>query len=244
MPTGKPPPGCVALEAIRPRDGKRWEVYLRQSKIEATAKRGMGAARELAYLVPFVLQNPTAVFRGVREEGASQWLCDVGSPPDAYNHKTGERLRPWADQVFLVSPMTNEEFAQLVLSKVPPDHEFKPSADYDADGDCIEFIAAPDSYYAERIDALVTVYRSQETDEIVGSLIKGVRKFIGNVMRNAPGFKIEIRDGRIKLVHIFTARLWAEAMDPNDVPGVTYQKLRQKAEETGAEVDVRDLALT
>jgi hypothetical protein len=102
MPTGKPPPGCVAIEAVSPKDGKRCEVFLRQSKIEATAKRGMGAARELAYLVPFVLQNPNAVYRGVREEGESQWLCYAGSPPDAYNHKTGERLRPWAGQVFLV----------------------------------------------------------------------------------------------------------------------------------------------
>jgi hypothetical protein len=30
----------------------------------------------------------------------------------------------------------------------------------------------------------------------------------------------------------------------NPIPGVTYQKLRDKAEETGAEVDVGDLALT
>ena len=140
--------------------------------------------------------------------------------------------------------MTNEDFAQLVLSKVPTDHTFRPVASYDADGDCIEFIAAPDSYYAERIDPLVTVYRSQETDEVVGSLIKGVRKFLGNVLRSAPGFKIEIRDGRIKLVHLFTARLWSEAMDPNAVPGITYRKLRERAEETGAEVDVGDLALT
>lgn len=140
--------------------------------------------------------------------------------------------------------MTNDDFAQLVLSKVPADHVFKPVAQYDPDGDCIEFIAAPDSYYAVRIDPLVTVYRSQETNEVVGSLIKGVRKFLGNVLRSAPGFKIEIRDGRIKLVHLFTARLWSEAMDPNAVPGITYRKLRERAEETGAEVDVGDLALT
>lgn len=140
--------------------------------------------------------------------------------------------------------MTNEDFAQLVLSKAPADYQFQPSAYYDPDGDCIEFIAAPDSYYAERIDALVTVYRSQETNEVVGSLIKGVRKFLGNVLRHAPGFRIEIRDGRIKLVHLFTARLWSEPMDPDAVPGVTYRKLRERAEETGAEVDVGDLALT
>jgi len=89
-------------QAINPTDGKRWEVYLRASKLDSTAKRGMGAARELAYLVPFVLQHPNAIFRGVREEGESQWLCYVGSPADAYNHKTGDPVRPWSGQVFLV----------------------------------------------------------------------------------------------------------------------------------------------
>lgn len=140
--------------------------------------------------------------------------------------------------------MTNDEFAALVLSKVPPGQAFKPTAYYDADGDCIEFISAPDSYYAERIDSLLTVYRSQETNEIVGSLIKGVRQFIQQVVQRAPGFRIEVRDGRIKLTHLFTAKLWTQSMDANAVPGIVYQKLRDQAEETGAEADVGDLALT
>lgn len=75
--------------------------------------------------------------------------------------------------------MSNEDFAQFVLSKVPANHSFRPSAFYDADGDCIEFIVAPDSYYVERVDSIVTVYRSQETNEVVGSLITGVRKLLG-----------------------------------------------------------------
>lgn len=102
MPASNPPPGCVALAAISPTDGKQWDVYLRQARIEAAARRGMGAARELAYLVPFVLQNPTAIFRGVRDEGESMWLCYAGLPEDAFNHHTGERVRPWTGQVFLV----------------------------------------------------------------------------------------------------------------------------------------------
>lgn len=55
-----------------------------------------------------------------------------------------------------------------------PSEPFEPSATYDPDGDRIEFIARPDSFYAERVDDLVTVYYSHETNEIVGSLIKGV----------------------------------------------------------------------
>lgn len=140
--------------------------------------------------------------------------------------------------------MNNDEFAQLVLSRVDPSDPFAAMAHYDADGDCIEFSISRESFYAERIDTLVTVFRSQETNEIVGSLIKGVRKFLRQVLRQSPGFRIEVRDGRIKLTHLFTAKLWTEEMDPKAVPGIIYQKLREKAEQTGAEVDVGDLALT
>ena len=140
--------------------------------------------------------------------------------------------------------MNNEEFAQHVLSQIPADRPFAPTAYYDPDGDCIEFVAAPDSYYAERIDTLLTVYRSQETHEIIGSLIKGVSKFLRAFLQRAPGFKIEVQDGRFKLVHLFTAKLWTEPIDPKTLPGITYQKLRQVAEQTGAEVDVGELVLT
>lgn len=74
--------------------------------------------------------------------------------------------------------MTNEEFAERVnelarsVSGTP-----QPTAVYDPDGDCIEFLAKPEPFYAERIDDLVTVYYSQETREIIGSLIKGASKF-------------------------------------------------------------------
>lgn len=98
----KPPPGCVAVEAVNPADGKPSEVYLRESKIAATARRGMGPAQELARNVPWVLQNPTAIFRGVREEGESLWHCYVGCPKDGYDYKTGERVPPWLGQVFMV----------------------------------------------------------------------------------------------------------------------------------------------
>ena len=70
----KPPPHCAVIEAINPQDGKFWELYVRHSKIEWTAKRGVGAAKELAYTVPWTVKHPTAIFRGVREEGERNWL--------------------------------------------------------------------------------------------------------------------------------------------------------------------------
>jgi hypothetical protein len=115
------------------------------------------------------------------------------------------------------------------------------AATYDPDGDFIEFLAKPDAFYAERIDDLVTVYYSQETNEVIGSLIKGVARFCAELLQKMPGFKIEIHDGRLRLVHIFRARLWTTGGNPSDLVTLTYRKLIQVAEESDAEVD--DLCL-
>ena len=73
---------------------------------------------------------------------------------------------------------SNEEFAQRMMLLAQPAEHFQPTATYDPDGDCIEFLTSPDPFYAERIDDLVTVYYSQETNEVIGSLIKGVSEFL------------------------------------------------------------------
>ena len=60
-----------------------------------------------------------------------------------------------------------DEYIDGLLAQ--PERAFSPFADYDADGDCIEFFLKPDPHYGERVDGLLTVYRSQENKEIVGS---------------------------------------------------------------------------
>lgn len=120
---------------------------------------------------------------------------------------------------------TNSEFARRMTLLARSADQFKPTATYDRDGDCIEFLAKPDAFYAERIDDLVTVYCSQETDEVIGSLIKGVSKFCVEVEGKLPGFKIEIHDGPVRLQHIFQARLWSGPFKPNEMPTLIYRKL-------------------
>src|SRR6266704_286870 len=61
--------------------------------------------------------------------------------------------------------MTNEEFAAQVAELAKHAGLPQPTAVYDPDGDCIEFLAKPEPFYAERIDDLVTVYYSQERSE-------------------------------------------------------------------------------
>jgi hypothetical protein len=121
----------------------------------------------------------------------------------------------------------------LELARTAP--PFQPTATYDADGDCIEFIAKPDSFYAERVDDLITVYYSHENNEIVGSLIKCVSRFYRDVVEKVPGFQIEIQGGRVRLVHLFRAKLWTSALDTDSIITMTYRKLIEVAEEANVE---------
>ncbi|NLF07990.1 MAG: hypothetical protein GX594_08425 [Pirellulaceae bacterium] len=131
--------------------------------------------------------------------------------------------------------MNENTFAQLVLDRATKGNHFRPQAYYDPDGDCIEFLAKNEPFYGERIDSLVTVYYSEKNHEVIGSLIKGVSSFIAEMTKKAPGFRIEVQDGRVRLEHIFTARLWHSDQPPRDEVILTYQKLRDVAEKTEAE---------
>ena len=137
-----------------------------------------------------------------------------------------------------MNTLSNAEFASRVMELAQPELEFKPTAVHDRDGDCIEFLAKPDPFYAERVDDLVTVYYSQDTGEVIGSLIKGVSRFYEKVLEQMPGFRIEIIDGRVKLVHIFRAKLWTSTEGLGAVNTLTYRKLIEAAEESAVETDL------
>jgi hypothetical protein len=138
--------------------------------------------------------------------------------------------------------MSENSFADMVLSKVPATTVTFPVVTYDPDGDCIEFLVSNESFYARRIDSLTAIYYSQEPNEIVGSLLKGVRKFLHEGLRQAPGFRVEIVDGRVRLQHLFTLRLWSERRQLSEPEVFVYRVLREKAEKTGAEVELGGLA--
>ena len=137
-----------------------------------------------------------------------------------------------------MSTMPNDDFARQVMHLVRPAEQFEPTAVYDPDGDCIEFLARPDPFYAERVDDLVTVYYSQETHEIVGSLIKGVSSFCKEMFAKFPGFRIEIRDNRLGLEHIFRARLWTSEAEPQDLMTLTYRRLIEVAEQADVDAEL------
>jgi len=125
------------------------------------------------------------------------------------------------------------------LAKKSASIPFRPMATYDSDTDCLEFFASNESYYAEPIDALVTLYCSHETNAPVGLRLKKVKKFFKDFLQRSPGFKTEIEDHRIKVEHFFTAKIWASE-DPKVV--LTYRKLRDVAKTNDVEADIGDLA--
>ncbi len=129
-----------------------------------------------------------------------------------------------------MSNKQKKSFEELAIGYFDENIEFEPIATYDEDGDCVEFLARPDSFYAERIDDLVTVYYSQETDEVIGSLIKGVSKYCQKLKKKMPGFSVIIQDGSIMLAHLFLAHVLESDIEKVHVR--VYQKLQEVAEET------------
>lgn len=130
----------------------------------------------------------------------------------------------------------NDAFAQDLLSRVRTEPWSSPRVFDNRDGDCIEVLLSDDSYRAERVDSLVTVYVNRDNGALVGALVKGVRSFIKQTVQRFPGFKIEIMDGKVRLQCLFTASLWSHDGTPNQILVRRYQQLREIAEEAGLEV--------
>lgn len=122
----------------------------------------------------------------------------------------------------------NDSFAEHVIKGVSASVAFAPSAYFDPDGDFIEFHAQPDDHWEEVVDETISVLYSNETDEIVGSIIKNVTKLLARF----PGFQIEIHDGKVSLVHVLTCVLWASEHTPDDLKVIKYKKLIEVARQT------------
>jgi hypothetical protein len=132
----------------------------------------------------------------------------------------------------------NDAFAQKLMARVRTGPWSGPKVFPNPDGDCIEVLLSNDSYLAERLDSLVTVYVNRENGELVGALVKGVRSFVRKMVERIPGFKIEIMDGRVKLEYLFTAGLWSHDAPANRILVQRYRKLRQIAEDADLEVEL------
>lgn len=130
---------------------------------------------------------------------------------------------------------SKEDFAREIEALEADVQPFQAFAAYDRDGDCIEFFARPDEFYGQRIDNVLTVYVSEQTGEVVGSLVKGVSR----LLKSHPRLQIVVEDGRVRLDHILVASMATSHDNPPELPTIKYQKqLLRAARTTGVEANV------
>ena len=106
----------------------------------------------------------------------------------------------------------------------------------DADSDFVQFFERRDAYYAEYVDERLTVYYGRTDNKIIGAKISQVSKLI----ENAPGIRLEVRDGRVSLNVLFMAsRLTADTKLEEFTP-MLYEKVKSVqaiTERFGADVE-------
>ena len=95
----------LKLNACNP-EGGVCEIQISYDRMQAVGRRSMGHAKEAAFVVPMILQSPTAVFEGLRRDEDEDrrgygWRCYCGLPDRAYRADGSER-QPYAGQVYLI----------------------------------------------------------------------------------------------------------------------------------------------
>ena len=116
---------ALSVAAIHPQTGKTVNLLLSHAKLQAISRRSRGQILECAELVPMALQEPSAIFRGLRREhdephqGCGR-LCYCGVPSKAYS-KDGQQLPPWPGEVFLVFVSEDDVVYNWYGTKCDPD---------------------------------------------------------------------------------------------------------------------------
>src|SRR5262249_38048381 len=80
----------ITLLRIEPRDGSlTCEIKISFERMQAVGRRSPGHAKECGYIVPVILQKPTAIFEGLRRDEDEDrwgygWRCYCGVPEQSY----------------------------------------------------------------------------------------------------------------------------------------------------------------
>jgi hypothetical protein len=96
----------LSLSAVDPADGKTCEVHISFDRMQTVGRRSLGHAKECGYIVPMILQSPTAIFEGLRLDEDEDpkgvgWRCYCGIPKNSYS-ADGAAGAPYRNQVYLV----------------------------------------------------------------------------------------------------------------------------------------------
>jgi len=129
-----------------------------------------------------------------------------------------------------MSALSNEDYTKEVM-KICSNPKIKaPNVYHDPDGDCIEVLVSAEPFYAERIDDLVTVYYSEASEEIVGCLIKGIKKLLDK----DPKTQIILHAGKVRLSDFFLVGFLTQKAANLHM----YQKLRECVEQYNIETEL------
>jgi hypothetical protein len=113
-----------------------------------------------------------------------------------------------------------------------PRPTFQPKPFYSSEGDTLTFYFKDEAAHRERVDDLLTIYRS-EHEEMVGCQIKGVRA----ILKQLGDFGVQIIDGNVDLRVFFMAYKLAADNPPRE----TIDELWRAASETKARVEAPEL---
>ena len=97
----------ITLMAIEPRDGTlSCEIQISYARMQAVGRRSMGHAKECGFILPMILQSPTAIFEGIRKDEDEDrlgygWRCYCGLPDQMFR-RDGTSAPPYPGQVYLV----------------------------------------------------------------------------------------------------------------------------------------------
>jgi hypothetical protein len=96
----------ILLDAIDPATGQVIKVQLSHQRLQSVASRSKGQVLEAGYIVPEILQHPTAIFEGLTQEEDEDrrgvgWRCYCGAPSVSYR-TDGTEQNPFPRQVYLV----------------------------------------------------------------------------------------------------------------------------------------------
>lgn len=115
--------------------------------------------------------------------------------------------------------------------------EFQPYAYYDADSDALMFFISNEPEHGKRLNSRVTIYLSDETDELVGCRIKGVH----SVLEDIGSFDVSISHRKIKLTMLFAALHGKFAEEPESRN--MYRHIGRHVGKSDLEIDLPDQAV-
>ena len=92
--------------------------------------------------------------------------------------------------------------------------EFRAEPWYNPHGDCIIYQTADEAVVADRVDEILTVYRSADDNRPIGFQIKGVRAITRKFGLDGLAFKSETEGDQVRSISIFALLLAAYESRP------------------------------